>query len=111
MLAIVGWKKSPKRGTRGQLLSVLAERVHANIHLLFRVEYYFTCDLFGFGYFVFSIINVAMCGSSDDDVLKTRTHELILFNVTYENIKISYSFMVTYLRSCSKKCFKENGSD
>lgn len=35
-----------------------------------------------------------MCGTNDDDALKTRTHELILFNVTYENIKISYSFMV-----------------
>lgn len=34
-----------------------------------------------------------MCGTRDD-ALKTRTHELILFNVTYENIKISYSFMV-----------------
>lgn len=34
-----------------------------------------------------------MCGSSDD-ALKTRSQELILFNVTYENIKISYSFMV-----------------
>lgn len=30
-------KKSPKRGSRGQLLSVLAERVHANISLLFRL--------------------------------------------------------------------------
>lgn len=34
-----------------------------------------------------------MCGSSED-ALKTRQHELILFNVTYENFKISYSFMV-----------------
>lgn len=36
-----------------------------------------------------------MCGTIDDGV-KTRQHELILFNVTYENIKISYSFMVKY---------------
>lgn len=35
-----------------------------------------------------------MCGSSEDDALQTRSQELILFNVTYENIKISYSFMV-----------------
>ena len=35
-----------------------------------------------------------MCGSSVDDGLKNKQHELILFNVTYENFKISYSFMV-----------------
>lgn len=35
-----------------------------------------------------------MCGSSADDGLKNKQHELILFNVTYENFKISYSFMV-----------------
>lgn len=43
-----------------------------------------------------------MCGTSDDDALKTRTHELILFNVTYENIKISYSFMVILLMQWQK---------
>lgn len=37
-----------------------------------------------------------MCGSPDDAV-KTRQHEFILFNVTYENYKISYSFMVNNL--------------
>lgn len=40
-----------------------------------------------------------MCGSSDDSLLSgsgknQKQHELILFNVTYENFKISYSFMV-----------------
>lgn len=39
-----------------------------------------------------------MCGSSDD-ALKTRQHELILFNVTYENFKISYSFMVNLIKA------------
>jgi hypothetical protein len=36
-----------------------------------------------------------MCGSPDDG-LKSRQHELILFNVTYENFKLSYSFMVIH---------------
>lgn len=40
-----------------------------------------------------------MCGSPDDAV-KTRQHEFILFNVTYENYKISYSFMVCGEFSC-----------
>lgn len=38
-----------------------------------------------------------MCGSEVDDGLKNKQHELILFNVTYENFKISYSFMVKTL--------------
>jgi hypothetical protein len=35
-----------------------------------------------------------MCGTGDSGIIKSRTHELILFNVTYENVKISYTFMV-----------------
>ena len=34
-----------------------------------------------------------MCGTMCDTV-KTKQSEMILINVTYENIKISYSFMV-----------------
>lgn len=30
------------------------------------------------------------------DTVKTKQSEMILINVTYENIKISYSFMVRY---------------
>ena len=44
-----------------------------------------------------------MCGSSVDDGLKKQQHELILFNVTYENFKISYSFMVNLSASLSDK--------
>lgn len=37
-----------------------------------------------------------MCGTGDSGIIKSRTHELILFNVTYENVKISYTFMVNF---------------
>lgn len=47
-----------------------------------------------------------MCGSSDD-ALQTRSQELILFNVTYENIKISYSFMVITKHTIWERTFSE----
>ena len=31
------------------------------------------------------------------DTVKTKQSEMILINVTYENIKISYSFMVRFV--------------
>lgn len=48
-----------------------------------------------------------MCGSPHD-ALKTRQHEFILFNVTYENYKISYSFMVNKIFLCVVKYFYRN---
>lgn len=89
-------------------------RVHANFFLSCVFFFYFLhCDLFVyhlatikykfnnnfFGlkikfYFWKNLIRRTMCGTTVDDGLKKQQHELILFNVTYENFKISYSFMV-----------------
>lgn len=72
---------------------VCACRVSAREYLLCASDYFCSSSLISCR-FVFKL-NVTMCGTRDD-ALKTRSHELILFNVTYENIKISYSFMVNF---------------
>ena len=77
--------------TRPVCCLCLREWVHANF---FPIVFFLRFSVFIlFSWILFSIIHVTMCGTHDD-ALKTRSHELILFNVTYENIKISYSFMV-----------------